>query len=323
MTKIKDLSLKSLEAFQTCANSGSLSAAAKAMNVSTSTIAHHIKNIEDHLGIHLFNHAKKPLKLTSAGERFLADVEPALSALRAAQANVNPAVMQLGRQFRFGAIEDFETDVIPDLAVYLDDQLPNMDFTYQIETSLTLLNMMQDRALDMAFMANPKSPLNGMTYRPILKDPFVLAVPRTCVHDAAELLSGKIDIPYLRFHSSQMIAQQIEAQLQRSKIKLPKKIGVGNNAVLMALVAAGAGWAITTPLLYARSKRSHEDVQLLSLPNMKFSREVGLFSSADCPTQMCDRVHTKLKKLVKHHAIETMHASHPWLRDDFHALELQ
>lgn len=321
MNETKDLSLKSLEVFQTCARCGSISAAAKAMNVSTSTIAHHLKNIENYIGVGILDRSRKPLGLTIAGESFLADIEPALASLRQAQANANPDKMQFGRQFRFGAIEDFEIEIVPDLAVFLNGQLPNMNFTYQIETSLTLLNMLHDRELDMGFMAKPQTHIQGLRFQAILRDPFVLVVPNNCRYTAEDFLTGETDIPYLRFHSSQMIAQQIESHLQRMKVTLPKRIGLGNNAILMALVAADAGWAITTPLLYARGKRYHNDVRLLSLPKQQFSREVGLFSSNDCSEQMFELVHAKLQKLIQVHALKPVHDAYPWLQNIFHAVD--
>ena len=54
----KDLNLKSLELFQVCAQKGSLQAAAQEAGLTISTVSHHIRNLEDHLGVDLFNHAR-------------------------------------------------------------------------------------------------------------------------------------------------------------------------------------------------------------------------------------------------------------------------
>ena len=264
-----------------------------------------------------FNRTKKPLRLTVAGDAFLADLEPALAALRQATANANPKTMQFGRQFRFGTIEDFETEAVPDLAVFLSRSLPNMDFEYHVNPSLTLLEMMQNRMLDMCVMARPPHPLADISYDPILRDPFVLVAPKSCTLEAKQLLNGETDLPLLRFHGSQMIGQQIEAQLQRIKVDLRKRMVVGNNAILMALVASGAGWAITTPLLFARSKRSHQDVRLLRFPIQNFAREIGLFCSSDSPSQLTELVKSKLYELLEVHALEPVHRSYPWLKDDY------
>lgn len=318
-----EISLKSLEVFRACARCGSVSAAATALSISTSTVAHHLSALEDQLGAALFDRTKKPLRLTGAGEAFLADLEPALAALRQATANVNPEAMQFGRRFRFGAIEDFETRTVPDLAVFLNRKFPGLDFEYHIEPSLRLAEMLQSRSLDMGLMARPPDPLPDVSYHPVLRDPFVLVVPKGCPADAEELLTGASELPFLRFHGTQMIARQIEAQLQRMKLSLRKRMMVGNNAIMMALVAAGAGWAITTPLLYARAGRSHKDVRLLAFPNQTFAREVGLFWTPDCPEHLVALVKGKVQGLVAAHALAPVHRAFPWLTASYAAIPEQ
>ncbi len=314
-----EISLKSLEVFRACARCGSVIGAAEALDVSTSTIAHHLGALEEQLGVALLDRSKKPLRLTAAGEAFLGDLEPPLAALRQAMANANPGAMQFGRQLGLGTIEDFEARVVPDLAVFLNRELPALDFEYHIEPSLKLQEMIQNRTLDMSIMAKPSQSFPGVSYKPLLRDPFVLAVPKACAEDAEHLLGGQSEMPFLRFHSSQMIAQHIEAQLQRMKVRLRKRMMVGNNAIMMALVAAGAGWAVTTPLLFARSRYSHEDIRLLEFPKQDFAREVGLFWSADCPLQIAGKVENKLTELIKAFALDPVHEAYPWLRDRYTA----
>lgn len=57
----KSLSLKSLELFQICARKGSLLATATEAQASVSTVSHHLRSLEDHLGVALFDHARKPM----------------------------------------------------------------------------------------------------------------------------------------------------------------------------------------------------------------------------------------------------------------------
>ena len=46
----QDLSLKWLELFQICAQKGSLRAASEESGLTISTISHHLRKLEDHLG---------------------------------------------------------------------------------------------------------------------------------------------------------------------------------------------------------------------------------------------------------------------------------
>ena len=85
----KDLSLKWLELFQICARKGSLQDTAAETGLSISTVSHHLKSLEDHLGIALFDHSRRPMVLTPKGHVFLRNIDDALLAIRKAQAEAS------------------------------------------------------------------------------------------------------------------------------------------------------------------------------------------------------------------------------------------
>ena len=85
-SKRPELTLKALELFQSCAREGSLQAASERLHVSISTISHHIRALEEHLGAEVFDHSRRPMVLTPTGQSFLSNVEVALTALRKATA---------------------------------------------------------------------------------------------------------------------------------------------------------------------------------------------------------------------------------------------
>ena len=120
----KDLSLKWLELFQICARKGSLQAAAKETGLTISTVSHHIRSLEDHLGIELFNHARRPMVLTPKGNVFLRNIDSALLMIRKAKAEASAGSLAEASLLRVGTIEDFDSDIIPEVAVYLAKQMP-------------------------------------------------------------------------------------------------------------------------------------------------------------------------------------------------------
>ena len=120
----KELSLKGLELFQICAEKGSLQAAADDTGLTISTVSHHLKNLEAHLGVELFNHARRPMVLTPKGRIFLRGIDEALFAIRKAKAEAASGTLAEASHLRIGTIEDFESDIIPELAVYLSKKMP-------------------------------------------------------------------------------------------------------------------------------------------------------------------------------------------------------
>ncbi|MEM6891602.1 MAG: LysR family transcriptional regulator, partial [Pseudomonadota bacterium] len=145
----KDLSLKSLELFQTCAQKGSLQAASDETGLTISTVSHHLRNLENHLGVELFDHSRRPMVLTPKGQVFLRNIADALFAIRKAKAEASAGSLAEASYLRIGTIEDFDSDIIPELAVFLSGNMPSCDFMYQTDTSHVIIEMLHDRHLDL------------------------------------------------------------------------------------------------------------------------------------------------------------------------------
>lgn len=74
--------------FLRVATEGSLSAAARAIGQSPAQVSKRLARLEQRLGVRLVHRTTRRLVLTSAGERFRADLSPILAALEAAEARV-------------------------------------------------------------------------------------------------------------------------------------------------------------------------------------------------------------------------------------------
>lgn len=73
-----------LLAFVEAARLGSLSAAARKLDLTPAAISRNVLRLEAELGLRLFNRSTRRLRLTAEGEAFLQQVEPALRTLEAA-----------------------------------------------------------------------------------------------------------------------------------------------------------------------------------------------------------------------------------------------
>ncbi len=70
-----------LEAVVAVARRGGFRAAARELAISSSALSHAIAGLEERIGVRLFNRTTRSVALTAAGEQFLAEVAPALSAI--------------------------------------------------------------------------------------------------------------------------------------------------------------------------------------------------------------------------------------------------
>lgn len=313
----KAMSLQWLELFEICSRKGSLQAVAEETGLSISTISHHLKSLEDHLGVALFNHSRRPMVLTPKGHVFLRNIEGALKSIRKAQSEAAAGNLAEASYLRIGTIEDLDSDIVPDLAVYLSRRMPRCEFLYQTDSSHAIIELLRNRQLDFGIAGAPPERLNDLRDFPLLRDPFVVVTPPSHENELTDIIEGKANLPFLRFTDNLIIARQIEAQMRRTGIAPAHGFACSNNQTLMAMVAAGAGWTITTPLLYARAKRFQSRLKLHRFPGRGFARTLAIVSTPDCSTSVLDLVNKRMRRILSKHALSPMHQRMPWLQDDF------
>lgn len=308
-----DLSLKWLEVFQLAATLGSVQAVAQETGLSISTVSHHLRSLEDQLGVSLLDHRRRPMVLTPAGSVFLKYIEEAMGLIRKAQAEVTSGNIHKARLLRLGLIEDLDSEIGPELAVYLASGMPKCDFTHNTRPSHEILELLRKRRIEIGIATRPSEGADDLRETPFLRDPFVLAVPLNSNYSPEDLLSGACKLPFLRYSSAQIISRQIEAQLRRLKISLPHRCEIESNQTMMAMIAAGSGWAVTTPLSYMRAKRFHSQVTLHRFPDKGFAGYISMFATPECAKLPQQVVLQAMQGLVQKRALQPALEMIPWL----------
>ena len=80
------------------------------------------------------------------------------------------------------------------------------------------------------------------------------------------------------------MGRQIEAHLARHRIALPDRFESDSNQSIMALVANGVGFSITTPLAILRARIFLDRVAIHPLPLAAMSRTISLSPRPNNPT---------------------------------------
>ncbi|WP_299923417.1 LysR family transcriptional regulator [uncultured Pelagimonas sp.] len=310
-------SLKWFTTFRTLAQSGSVQLAAAQTRQSDSTVSHHLQCLEKHLGTALFDHSCRPMQLTAQGAVYLRYVDEVLSLLDQARSDVSGTSPHHLHSLRFAMIEDFESDIGPEITRLLASALPNCRFTLYTRMSHEILDLLRNRDVDIGIATQPQTPMANLIETPLLRDPFVLAVPAHSTHSAEEFVQGQSGLPFLRYMSSQIMGSMIEAQLSRLRIKLGNTHELDSTSSIMALVAQNSGWAITTPSNYARGQRFHAQIKLLPFPRKGFARRISMFVGDPDMSDLAQTILMALRSQLSTHSIGPTHAAYPWLRENY------
>ena len=314
------ITLWAIEAFLATAEEGAVSAAARRLGASPSGISQQITALETALGAALMDRGARPVTLTPAGEIFLRRARRILNEARQARAEVAAQDLAALTQFRLGMIEDFDADVTPRLLGEIGEELRDCRFTLETGPSHRLFDALDSGELDMAVMAETGPAPDWAEAHPLLREPFVLALPRGTVApgtDPADCLGA---LPMIQYTLRHHMGRQIAAHLAAQNVALAPRFELDSYHAIMAMVAGGAGWTILTPLGYLSAQRFRDAVELHPLPFAPLSRRISLTARAGVLQHMPARIAAKLRPLLSDMVVAPATARMPWLADSLTVL---
>src|ERR687891_253314 len=147
--------LAQLEAFYWIAKLGTIRDAARHMSLAQPTVSLRIRDLEAALGAALLDRGGRSVRLTHEGLILLQDATPLLAAARQIEERAGTHDTVQGT-IRLGVPETFAVVCLPELINVLSQEHPALRLELDIATSATLSQHVEDRQLDLAFVASPE-----------------------------------------------------------------------------------------------------------------------------------------------------------------------
>ncbi len=307
------ITLWGIEVFVAAAEETSISAAARRLDASPSAISQQLTNLEAALGTALLNRGERPMTLTPAGELFRRRAQSILN--EAAQARAELAMQDLSRltTLRLGMIEDFDANVTPRLLQGMAGTLTGAQFLLETGASHHLLDLLEARALDMIVAAEMGAEAEWMEVHPILEEPVVAAVPRGAIAEGADVMATLRQLPLIQYTQRHHMGRAISAHLARQNLRLAHRFELDSYHAIMAMVAAGLGWTILTPLGFLHAHRFRDQADVLPLPFQPLTRTISLTARRGILQGMPADVAHDLRGLVSELIVAPGLARMPWL----------
>ncbi|MDR3527837.1 MAG: LysR substrate-binding domain-containing protein [Rhizomicrobium sp.] len=172
------IDLDSLRYFSATASAGNFGRAAIHLGVQTSTVSRRISQLEDQLGLTLFERGHFGIRLTSGGRSVMVHVRRALADLDAvrssAQSNANGHVGQIRLGIRMPPIGK----PLQALLEHWRDRFPGADVILYEMNERDIQAGIEERRIDAALMAKHTLWPHAVT-EPIYREPVLLALPKT------------------------------------------------------------------------------------------------------------------------------------------------
>src|SRR5260221_12152934 len=150
--------------------------AAERCHVSQPSLSASVKNLEEELGVTLFERGKRGVFLTEAGEQIVAQARRALEEAERVKTVARQGRDPLKGVLRFGIIHPIAPSLLPDLVGALRRSAPEMPLDVEENTTAALDHMLKAGELEAVILALPyEGP--GIETVPLYEENFAVAAP--------------------------------------------------------------------------------------------------------------------------------------------------
>ncbi|MEP2530740.1 LysR substrate-binding domain-containing protein [Shimia sp.] len=173
-----NITLRQLRYFKALAQHGHFGRAADACSISQPALSVQIKELEDTLGVKLFERAARKVRLTDFGEQVLGRAQDILRSVEDLGDMARASGDSFAGRLRLGVIPTIAPYLLPAIVGNLTRQFPDLDVHVRETLTSNLLREMNEGRLDAAILALPITDPN-LSEVELFKEDFVLIRPGT------------------------------------------------------------------------------------------------------------------------------------------------
>ncbi|MDX5332762.1 MAG: LysR family transcriptional regulator [Gammaproteobacteria bacterium] len=243
---MRKITLRQLEILEAVARCGSFSRASGELHLTQPAVSMQVKQLEAGLGLPLFEHIGKQIRLTEAGRetlnsaqliaRELANLEQALADLQGLKGGtLTVSAASTASVFAARLMARFR-------ALY-----PEVQLSLNVVNRETLLRHLTENTIDLALMGKPPEDL-GLHARPFMDNPLVV------IAATSHPLAGKRHIPLARFIEEPLIGREqgsgtrgaLAAFLAERGLPFNTAMEMNKNEAIKQAVEAGLGVGVVS-----------------------------------------------------------------------------
>ncbi|MEY3834052.1 MAG: hypothetical protein RLZZ130_1530 [Pseudomonadota bacterium] len=275
----QEFDLHALEVFVMTVELGGMSQCASHLQVTQSAVSQTIAKLEAGIGASLFDRTMRPLGLTASGKSLFARGQKLIAHARLAYDEVregaNLPISSITVAMSFSLANQLTAPILHSLGSRAD--------RWNIRSGISMEHQGEFLARDIDMLVTGSFNLehrDTVELHPVFEESFILVFPKD-FREPLDLVGLPSSLPFIRFSRLTGTGQQIERQIVRMKLKLPQMVEVESSHQQLALVAAGIGWAITTPVCLAAVPELLSQLRAEPMTRGRFSRSVQVVARID------------------------------------------
>lgn len=172
------MELRHLRYFVAVAEEENVTRAAERLHVSQPPLSRQIRDLEEELGVELFERTARSVHLTSAGRIFLEEARAVLQRTEEAVAKARSAMASPSGVLAVGFAPSLTSDLLPPVLRRFQKSHPGIRVTLHDMSSEEMLRALRDGRIALALMADQGRCLpKGFSFRPVRTQDFHVALP--------------------------------------------------------------------------------------------------------------------------------------------------
>lgn len=275
------MNLNQLRIFHHAARTESFTRAADELYLTQPGVSKHIRHLEDHLGVRLFDRLGKQVRLTQAGEILFETTQAVFRRIDAVKRKLDDLKGLRGGKLKIAASITFGVYVLPEVLGRFTLEYPDI----KLSTDLCLSRRVEEKVLanqnDIGIVGHPTRDDRLATER-LLSDELVVIVPPGHVWSKRKYIKPRhlMDHPLIVARIGSGTREAVEEILKNNGLVLKSKMAFGNTEGVKKAVEAGLGISIVSKNVVKREV-SQDLLVALPLSGIPTKRDFNLIYLKD------------------------------------------
>lgn len=239
----RHLSFRQLETFATVARLGSFSRAAEALHLTQPAVSIQVRQISDLVGLPLFEHTGRNIRLTAAGQELLQTARELDDSWNRFESAVD-ALKGLNKGRLRVALVTTAKYFLPRMLGAFCRRYPEIDIELEVANRARIVERLRTNEDDLYIMSFPPEELDVVA-TPFLDNPLVVVASVDYpLPPGPYALADLAAYPFLLRETGSGTRKAIDRHLAKIGLTLKVKLALGSNEAIRDLVASGMGLAV-------------------------------------------------------------------------------
>ncbi len=290
------MELRHLRYFEAVARLNHVTRAATELHVAQPALSKQLRDLEEELGVALFDRVGRRVQLTEAGAALLPHARAVMTQVEAARAAMAERVGLQRGLATVGAPPTVGTHLLPSALATFNARYPGIELRLREAGIATLLEQLAAGLADLAVVALPVDDPD-LTVAPLFSEELVLAVSpqHPLAHRTSVRLADMAEQPFVLSPTNYELRETTIVACRQAGFAPRVVLDGGEMDTLLRFVAAGLGVALVPQLAVA----GQTDIVALHISDQKLRRSLAIVWRGD-------RVSSHAARALREFLIETL-----------------